>query len=191
MTTAAKPSSSQPWLHQKGAVIQEFGTVKQFPIALSYEARVYACQRLNKVLADTQILYGLYKKHHWNMRGATFYQLHLLLDKHAGEQLELVDVLAERVQTLGGVAVGDPRHVAEITSIPRPPDGVEEVPAMLSRLLAAHETILTEAHDAASRAAELGDDGTNDLLVSQIVRTGELQAWFLAEHLVDTPLVRS
>ncbi|MFF5532983.1 Dps family protein [Streptomyces cinerochromogenes] len=191
MTTGTKPPSSQPWLHQKGAVIQEFGTVKQFPLALSYEARMYSSQRLNKVLADTQILYGLYKKHHWIMRGATFYQLHLLLDKHAGEQLELVDTLAERVQTLGGVAVGDTRHVAEITSIPRPPDGVEEVPAMLSRLLEAHETILTDAHDAAARVAELGDDGTNDLLVSQVIRTGELQAWFLAEHLVDTPLVRS
>lgn len=191
MTTSSKPVSSQPWLHQKGAVIQEFGTVKQFPLGLSHDARMYSCQRLNKVLADTQILYGLYKKHHWLLRGATFYQLHLLLDKHAGEQLELVDTIAERVQTLGGVAVGDPRHVAEITSIPRPPDGVEEVPVMLSRLLEAHETILTQAHDAASRTAELGDDGTNDLLVSQVIRTGELQAWFLAEHLVDTPLVRT
>ncbi|MDX3850833.1 DNA starvation/stationary phase protection protein [Streptomyces sp. AK02-01A] len=191
MTTSSRPGSSQPRLHQKGGVIQEFGTVKQFPLGLSYETRMYSCQRLNKVLADTQILFGLYKKHHWLMRGATFYQLHLLLDKHAGEQLELVDALAERVQTLGGVAVGDPRHVAEITSIPRPPDGVEEVPVMLSRLLEAHESILVEAHDASARTGELGDDGTNDLLVSQVIRTGELQAWFLAEHLVDTPLVRA
>ncbi|MFI2642328.1 Dps family protein [Streptomyces sp. NPDC018610] len=191
MSTVTRSQSSQPWLHQKGAVIQEFGTVKQFPLGLSHDARMYSCQRLNKVLADTQILYGLYKKHHWLLRGATFYQLHLLLDKHAGEQLALVDTIAERVQTLGGVAVGDPRHVAEITSIPRPPDGVEEVPAMLSRLLEAHEAILTQAHDAAARAAGLGDDGTNDLLVSQVIRTGELQAWFLAEHLVDTPLVRT
>lgn len=183
--------SSQPWLHQKGEVIQEFGTVKQFPVALSYEARMYSCQRLNKALADTQILHGLYKKHHWLMRGATFYQLHLVLDQHAGEQLEIIDALAERVQSLGGVAVGDSRHVAEITSIPRPPDGAEEVPAMLSRLLEAHETILVDAHDAAGRAAESGDDGTNDLLVSQVIRTGERQAWFLAEHLVDTPLVRT
>ncbi|MFE9557829.1 Dps family protein [Streptomyces sp. NPDC006703] len=191
MTTSSKPTSSQPWLHQKSAVIQEFGTVKQFPLGLSHDARMYSCQRLNKVLADTQILYGLYKKHHWLLRGATFYQLHLLLDKHAGEQLELVDTIAERVQTLGGVALGDSRHVAELTSIPRPPDGVEQVPAMLSRLLEAHETILIQAHDAASRTGELGDDGTNDLLVSQVIRTGELQAWFLAEHLVDTPLVRT
>jgi starvation-inducible DNA-binding protein len=188
---AAPTRSSQPWLHQHGKEIQAFGTVRQFPIALSAEARLYACQRLNQLLADTQILYALYKKHHWLMRGATFYQLHLLLDKHADEQLALVDKLAERVQTLGGIAVSDPRHVAEITTVPRPPDGCEEVPAMLSRLLEAHELILSDAHDAAGRVAALGDDGTNDLLVSDVIRTGELQAWFLAEHLVDTPLVRA
>ena len=194
MTTAEKtpkPRSSQPWLHQKGQEIQEYGTVRQLPVGLSYNARMYSCQRLNQVLADTQILHSLYKKHHWLMRGQTFYQLHLLMDKHADEQTDLVDKIAERVQTLGGVAVGDPRHVAEITNVPRPPNGVEEVPAMLSRLLEAHEMILEDAHDAAARTQELGDDGTNDILVSEIIRTGELEAWFLAEHLVDTPLVHS
>ncbi|MDE3720472.1 DNA starvation/stationary phase protection protein [Nocardiopsis sp. N85] len=189
--TESKPGSSQPWLHQKGREIQEFGTVRQIPVGLSYDARMYSCQRLNQVLCDTRILHDLYKKHHWLMRGQTFYQLHLLMDKHAEEQLELIDALAERVQTLGGVAVGDPRHVAEITNIPRPPNGVEEVPAMLSRLLEAHETILEDAHDAATRVQETGDDGTNDLLVSEVIRKNELEAWFVAEHLVDTPLVRS
>lgn len=190
-TEAAPMLSSQPWLHQHGKEIQAFGTVRQFPLALSYETRMYACQRLNQLLADSQVLYALYKKHHWLMRGATFYQLHLLLDKHADEQLALVDKIAERVQTLGGIAVGDPRHVADLTKVPRPPDGCEEVPAMLSRLLEAHELILGDAHDAAARVAALGDDGSNDLLVSDVIRTGELQAWFLAEHLVDTPLVRA
>lgn len=190
-TTSSRQTGTQPWLHQRGAEVQAFGSVRQFPIALSRDARMYSCERLNRVLADSQILYALYKKHHWLVRGHTFYSLHLLLDKHAGEQLALVDSLAERVQTLGGVAVGDPRHVAEITHIPRSPDGVEEVPAMLSRLLEAHETILIDAHDAAARVADQGDDGTNDLLVSEVIRTGELQAWFVAEHLVDTPLVRA
>jgi starvation-inducible DNA-binding protein len=191
-TAATRPKlSSQPWLHQHGLEIQEFGTVRVFPIGLSHDVRLYSCQRLNRLLADTQILYALYKKHHWLMRGATFYQLHLLLDKHADEQVELIDKIAERVQTLGGVAVGDPRHVAEITRIPRPPDGCEEVPAMLSRLLEAHEIILNEAHDAAAKVAEHGDDGTNDLIISEVIRSGELQAWFLVEHLVDTPLVRA
>nr|WP_017592962.1 DNA starvation/stationary phase protection protein [Nocardiopsis potens] len=193
MTSTRTPEqhSSQPWLHQKGSEIQRFGTVRQFPVGLSHDARMYSCQRLNQVLADTQILHALYKKHHWLMRGHTFYQLHLLMDKHAGEQAGMVDSLAERVQTLGGVAVGDPRHVAEITRVPRPPDGAEEVPAMLSRLLEAHELILVDAHEAARKADEAGDDGTNDLLVSDVIRTGEMQAWFLAEHLVDTPLVRA
>jgi starvation-inducible DNA-binding protein len=189
--TTRSSVGSQPWLHQKSVEIQKFGTVRQLPVGLSHDARMYSCQRLNQILADTQILHALYKKHHWLMRGVTFYQLHLLMDKHAGEQSELIDAIAERVQTLGGVAIGDPRHVAEITVIPRPPDGVEEVPAMLSRLLEAHETILVASHDAAKQADKMGDDGTNDLLISQVIRTGEMQAWFLAEHLVDTPLIHA
>jgi starvation-inducible DNA-binding protein len=181
------PPSSQPHLHVHGREIQGYGTVRLFPLGLTHDARAYSCQRLNQLLADTQILYALYKKHHWLIRGPTFYQLHLLLDKHAAEQLALIDTLAERIQTLGGVAVGDPRHVAEITRIGRPPNGCEEVPAMLSRLLEAHETILTDAHGAAARVAEQGDDGTNDLIVSDVIRTGESQVWFIAEHLVETP----
>ncbi|RKN36460.1 Dps family protein [Micromonospora musae] len=191
MTGEPNTADSQPRLHQHGREIQAFGSVRQLPVALAYEARLYSCERLNRILADTRILHSLYKKYHWLMRGHTFYQLHLLLDKHADEQLALVDTLAERVQTLGGVAVGDPRHVAELTRIPRPPNGVEEVPGMLSRLLEAHETILIDAHDAAARVAEGGDDGSNDVLVSDLIRTNELQAWFVAEHLVDTPAVRA
>src|SRR6266545_3233504 len=131
------------------------------------------------------------QKQHWLVRGHTFYQLHLLLDKHASEQLALVDLMAERVQTLGGIAVADPRHVAEITNVPRPPNGAEEVPAMLSRLLEAHETIIAEARKGADQADQVGDQGTNDILVSDVLRTNELQTWFVAEHLVDTPAVKA
>jgi starvation-inducible DNA-binding protein len=147
--------------------IQEFDTVRDFPVGLARDTRLHSCKRLNQILADTQSLHALYKRHHWLMRGATFYQLHLLLDKHADQQNELIDKIAKRVQTLGGIAVGDPRHVAEFTKIRRAPNGCEEVPAMLSRLLEAHETILVDAHDAAAKIAELGDDGSNDLIVSE------------------------
>jgi starvation-inducible DNA-binding protein len=150
-----------------------------------------SCQLLNQILADSLILYSLYKKHHWQMRGPTFEQLHLLLDKHAGEQLELIDALAERVQMLGGVAIAEMRHVAEVTTIERAPDGVEEVPAMLSRLLSAHETIITAVRAAIEQTAQNGDGGSNDLLMGDVLRTHEQQVWFLAEHLVDTPLVRA
>jgi starvation-inducible DNA-binding protein len=179
---------SQPNLHQHGREVQRFDQLRAMPLGLAEPVRGEIAAKLNKVLSDTRILHDLYKKSHWLMRGPTFYQLHLLMDKHAGEQDALVDALAERIQTLGGVAVGDPRHVAELTSVPRPPDGAEEVPAMLSRLLEAHELVLTEVREIAHRADELGDDGSNDLLVSEVLRTNELQAWFVAEHLVDTPL---
>ncbi len=182
---------SQPILNQpEGREIQQYGTVRDLPIALDREVRKQSGEIINQVLADTIILYNLYKKHHWLMRGHTFYQLHLLLDKHADEQLELVDVMAERVQTLGGIAVADPRHVAEITKIKRPPNGAEEVPAMLARLLEAHELIIGEVHQAIKETAESGDDGTNDLLMSEVLRTNEKQVWFIVEHLVDTPAVR-
>jgi len=177
--------SSQPLLHQRGLEVQGFGTLRQLPIALSWDVRAESCQLLNHLLADSFILSSLYKKHHWMVRGHTFYQLHLLLDKHAGEQAELIDLLAERVQTLGGVAVADPRHVAEITTIPRPPDGSEQVPAMLSRLLEAHEIIIAKVRNAITRTAANRDDGTNDLLMGDMLRCHELQVWLLAEHLVD------
>lgn len=187
--TRPAASEAQPRLHQQSREIQRFDQLRDMPVGLSAEVRTEVARRLNKVLADTRILHDLYKKTHWLMRGRTFYQLHLLMDKHAEEQDELVDLLAERIQTLGAVAVGDPRHVAEITSIPRAPDGVEEVPAMLSRLLEAHELIIVESREHAERCDELGDDSSNDILVSNVLRTNELQVWFVAEHLVDTPTV--
>jgi starvation-inducible DNA-binding protein len=180
-------AGSQPMWHTSGVEIQEFGTMRLLPIALGHDVRAQSCQELNRILADSQILYNLYKKHHWLMRGMTFYQLHLLLDKHAEEQEDLIDLIAERVQTLGGVAVGDPRHVAEITTVPRPPDGAEEVPAMLSRLLEAHEIIIAKVRDAIENTAQNGDQGTNDILVSEVLRRNELQVWFIAEHLVAQP----
>ncbi|MGC2090403.1 MAG: DNA starvation/stationary phase protection protein, partial [Candidatus Acidiferrales bacterium] len=142
-------------------------------------------------LADTITLRDMYKKHHWQVTGHTFYQIHLLFDKHYGEQNELVDAIAERIQTLGGVSIAMAPDVAETTIIPRPPRGREELPVQLSRLLEAHEFILKETRAFARNAADAGDDGTNDLLVSEVIRTNELQVWFLAEHLVDTPTVRA
>jgi starvation-inducible DNA-binding protein len=185
----ARTGNSQPLLHQRGDEIQCFGQLRDLPLGLSEDVRREMAATLNKVLADTRIVRDLYKKTHWLMRGATFHQLHLLMDRHADEQTKLVDGLAERIQTLGAVAVGDPRQVAELTSIPRPPDGAEEVTAMLSRLVEAHEEIMIATRGAARRAAQLGDDATNDILVSDVLRTNELQTWFVAEHLVNTPLI--
>jgi starvation-inducible DNA-binding protein len=161
------------------------------PIALSQNTRRASADNLNQLLADTITLRDLYKKHHWQVSGPTFYQLHLLFDKHFGEQSELVDTIAERIMMLGGVSVAMSADVAEMTLVPRPPKGREEVPAQISRLLHAHEIVLNEARTIAQQAARDGDDGTNDVLVSNVIRTNEAQVWFIAEHLVDGPLVRA
>jgi starvation-inducible DNA-binding protein len=183
--------SPEPLLVQKAPELQRFGSLRLLPIALSAEARGQSAEILNGILADTTILYALYKKHHWLVAGPTFYQLHLLFDKHAEEQLELIDLIAERIQSLGGIAVGDPRHAAELTTIPRPPDGAEEVPVMISRLLDAHETIIEKVRKGLDATEKNKDLGTNDLLMGDVLRRHELQVWFVAEHLVDVPLTKA
>ena len=187
----SKRSEAQPILHQRGKEIQPFGALTRYPLGLGDDVRQASVQALNQILSDSMVLRDLYKKHHWQVSGPTFYQLHLLFDKHYAEQVELVDALAERVQMLGGVAVAMAHDVAEMTRIERPPRGREEVPVQLSRLLDAHEAILIEARKSAKMCDEKGDPGTSDLLVSDVVRSNEMQVWFLSEHLVDTPLVHA
>ena len=166
--------------------IQQYGTVVNRPISLDAKVRQSNCEKLNQILADTITLRDLYKKHHWQVFGPTFYQLHLLFDKHYEEQAELVDSLAERVQTLGGVAIAMAHDVAETTKINRPPRGRESINVQLYRLLEAHEHIIAETREAADDADENGDQGTNDLLVSDVLRTNEFQVWFITEQLAGT-----
>jgi len=188
---AAGTERARPRLHQQAREIQPFGKIAPLPIALDEKVCQGSVTNLNQLLADTMTLRDLYKKHHWQVAGPTFYPLHLVFDKHHAEQAELVDAIAERIQLLGGVSLAMAPDVAETTIIPRPPRGREEAPVQLSRLLAAHEMIVLEVRAMARQAADAGDAGTNDLLVSQVLRTNELQTWFIAEHLVDVPVVRA
>jgi starvation-inducible DNA-binding protein len=190
-TITRTTSDATPLVGQRGHEIQAYGSIIHMPIALDEETRRESVANLNQVLVDTMTLRDLYKKHHWQVSGPTFYQLHLLFDKHFAEQSELVDTIAERIMMLGGVSIAMAADVAEMTLIPRPPKGREPVPVQISRLLHAHEIILEEARSMARTAADAHDDGTNDLLVSNIIRTNEMHAWFVAEHVVDTPLVHA
>jgi starvation-inducible DNA-binding protein len=185
------PGRARPLVGQRAHEIQAFGTIVKLPIALAEKACAQSVENLNQLLADTITLRDLYKKHHWQVAGHTFYQLHLLYDKHYEEQSELVDEIAERIQLLGGISLAMAADVAEHTLVPRPPKGREEVPVQISRLLHAHEILLEEARSMARQAGASGDEGTNDLIVSDLIRTNELQVWFLAEHLVDVPVVRA
>lgn len=182
---------ARPLLDQHSVEIQPFGTIAKLSIALAETVCKASVENLNQVLADTITLRDMYKKHHWQVAGPTFYQLHLLYDKHHQEQSELVDSIAERIQTLGGISIAMAPDVAETTLIPRLPRGRQEVPVQLSRLLHAHEVILLESRSMAKQAGENGDDGTNDLLVSEVIRINELEVWFLSEHLVPEPLVEA
>lgn len=183
--------SATPLAHQRGREIQSFDKVVRMPIGLDEATCAASVKALNQVLADTITLRDLYKKHHWQLSGHTFYQLHLLFDKHAEEQSELVDGVAERIQLLGGISVAMAADVAELTQIERPPKGREAVPVQISRLLEAHEHLCKLCRKSAGDASDAGDEGTNDLLISEVLRTNELQAWFVAEHVVDTPLVHA
>jgi starvation-inducible DNA-binding protein len=189
--TNGRRRSPEPKLGLSAPEIQRFGTLRSLPIALPDKAKTASCKLLNEILSDSMVLYALYKKHHWLVAGPTFYQLHLLFDKHAEEQTEVIDLLAERVQSLGGIAVGDPRHAAELTTIPRPPDGAEQIAVMIDRTLRAHETIIEKVRAGITATDESKDWGTNDILMSDVLRRHELQVWFLSEHVVDVPLVTS
>jgi starvation-inducible DNA-binding protein len=189
---ASHGTTAQPRFHQRAAEIQAYGTVNHLlPLELEETVRLEMAAQLNQLLADTMTLRDLYKKSHWQVAGPTFYQLHLLFDKHFDEQVELVDSIAERIQLLGGISIAMAHDVAEMTRIERPPRGREAVPVQLSRLLDAHQVIIGQVRKLGRRAGELGDDGTNDLVVSEVLRRNELQAWFLSEHLVDAPLVHA
>jgi starvation-inducible DNA-binding protein len=180
-----------PIINQHAPEVQKFG--ERFPVPIGLEDKVCEASiaALNLMLANTMTLRDLYKKHHWQVSGATFYQLHLLFDKHYGEQVTLMDLIAERIQTLGGISVAMAKDVAKMTTIEQPPRGREQVPVQISRLLEAHEVVLKDARKMARESTERGDDGTNDLLVSNVIRTHETQVWFLSEHLVNLPLLKA
>src|ERR1700690_577274 len=185
-------ASAQPRFHQSAEVVQEYGTVTHaLPLELMEPVRLEMTEQLNQLLADTITLRDLYKKSHWQVAGPTFYQLHLLFDKHYEEQNEIVDTIAERIQLLGGISIAMAADVAETTRIARPPKGREAVPVQISRLLDAHQIIISHCRELAERADKLGDAGTNDVVVSDVLRTGELQVWFVSEHLVEAPLVEA
>lgn len=185
---SAGSMEGQPRLQQRSREIQGFQQLRTVPLGIPEAAIGQSVTLLNQVLVDSITLYDLYKKHHWQMSGPTFYQLHLLLDKHAEEIEQTIDLVAERIQTLGGVTLGMPFDVAERTKIERPPLGMESVPAMLSRTVEAHANIIRTVREGIELTERNKDYGTNDLLVSDVLRMHEMQVWMISQHLVDTPL---
>ncbi len=188
-TTNGTQTGAQPNYHPKSYELQKYGAIHAVPLGMPEETLKQNVGMLNQLLADSITLYNLYKKHHWQVTGPTFYQLHLLLDKHADEVLETVDTIAERIQTLGGVTTGMPFEVAEMTKIERPPTGEEDIPAMLARTVNAHATVIKTIREGIEQTDDNKDYATNDLLSSRVLPMHELQVWFVSQHLVNTPIV--
>ena len=168
---------------EQADVVLAYGSVVPVHVGLPEAVRAQSVLTLNRLLAHTMAVRDLYKKAHWQTAGATFYELHRLFDVHHAAQVELIDVLAERVGTLGGVALALSHDVAEESRISRAPRGRESAVHQLRRFVDAHEMILEEARPLAREAGARGDEGTTDIIVSEVVRTNELQAWFIAQHL--------
>ena len=179
-----KQQAVQPNLHQQSHETQKYGEIVKLPNGLSEKVCKESVALLNQCLADTITLRDMYKKHHWQVVGPTFNQLHLMYDQHYEGQVLLVDILAERIQLLGGIALAMAADIAETTKIARPPRGREPAAVQLKRLAEAHELIIIAARDAAEKVDKSGDAGSNDVFVSNVLRTNELQVWFLTEHLV-------
>ncbi|SFP19396.1 Dps family protein [Variovorax sp. 770b2] len=180
----AKTEEVKPDLDQKSHETQRYGEIVKLPNGLSEKVCKESVALLNQCLADTITLRDMYKKHHWQVVGPTFNQLHLMYDQHYEGQVLLVDILAERIQLLGGIALAMAADIAETTKIARPPRGREPAAVQLRRLAEAHEHIIVGAREAAEKVDKSGDAGSNDVFVSNVLRTNELQVWFLTEHLV-------
>jgi starvation-inducible DNA-binding protein len=181
--------SAQPILNQRSKSIQPFGTVVNYPIALSEAVRKANVASLNQILADSIYLRDLYRKSEWQVTGATFRQMKHLFHRHYKKLDHIVGKIGKRVQTLGGVSVVVPNDVVEMTKIERPPIDREELPVQLSRLLEGHERILAECHALARQGDANGDDGTVELISDHVILPLEKAVWHLAAHLTDTPLV--
>jgi len=187
----AADQAVKPNMQQESHETQKYGEIVKLPNGLSEDVCKKSVALLNQCLADTITLRDMYKKHHWQVVGPTFNQLHLMYDQHFEAQVLLVDILAERIQLLGGIALAMAADIAETTRIPRPPRGREPAAVQIRRLAEAHEMIIIGAREAAKKVDEIGDDGSNDVFVSNVLRTNELQVWFLTEHLVAASPVQA
>lgn len=171
-------------------IVQRFGHLISVDIGLRAEVRHKSVAALNRLLAHTLALRDLYKKAHWQTHGITFYQLHLLFDNHAQEQAAIADELAERIQMLGGVCLALAEDVLQESRISRAARDRESVTRQLARLVEGHKLILGEGRELARAVADTKDEGTNDLIISRVIRSNEQQSWFVAEHLEHQSNIR-
>jgi starvation-inducible DNA-binding protein len=164
-------------------IIQEFGALAPVRIGLAEDVRSKSVRALNRLLAHTMAMRDAYKKAHWQYRAPPSTSCTCCSTSTTTEQVEIMDAIAERVQTLGGVTfalaqdVMPPNRISHRAARPRKRQRAAGAPAGRPRDHPARSP------SAGARGRRSGDDGTNDLIVSQVVRSNELQSWFIVQHL--------
>jgi starvation-inducible DNA-binding protein len=138
-------------------------------IVMAGKANEATIASLNRVLADSMMLRDIYKKSQWEVTGEAFYKLRALYAVHHDEQGDLIELIAERIQSLGGRCIAMPAEVIQYTTLATPPRTPELPQAQLRRLLDAHKRMLYALQAAAKRALDIGDDATHDVLTQEVI----------------------
>jgi starvation-inducible DNA-binding protein len=151
-------------------------------IDLPVKTREKMAALLNQQLADMSDLYSQTYQAHWNVKGAGFYQLHILLEKLGDELEEYIDLIAERVTTLGGVAKGTLRMAASASRLPEYPSNVFDSLAVVETLAERYALLAATTRAAIDTAQDQDDIGTTDLF-TEISRSLDKALWILDSHM--------
>ncbi|GAA5432977.1 DNA protection during starvation protein [Haloarcula japonica] len=169
-------------------VRREFGEVEENELRLDKEKSEQVINALNQDLADTYTLYHQVKKHHWNVEGAEFRDLHLFLGDAAGHAEEAADELAERAQALGGTPIAGGKAQEEHASVEPEGQDVYDIRTSLENDLEMYGDVIESLRDHIDLAENLGDHATAQILREIIVQTEE-DAHHIEHYLEDDTLV--
>ena len=169
-------------------VLQEFGTVEENGLRLGTEKAEQIIDALNTDLAAAYTLYHQLKKHHWNVEGAEFRDLHLFLGEAAEHAEEATDEIAERAQALGGTPVASMENLAEHSPVEAEDEDVYDIRTSLENDLEMYGDIIESLRDHVELAENLGDHATAELLREILVQTEE-DAHHIEHYLEDDTLV--
>jgi len=146
-------------------------------IGIDEDDRQQITEGLSRLLADTYTLYLKTHNYHWNVTGPMFQTLHLMFETQYNELALAVDLIAERIRSLGELAPATYRQFAELSSIDEdtePPDATE----MIRRLVLGQEAVARTARSVFEPVEKAKDEATADLL-TQRLQVHEKTAWML------------
>jgi len=145
---------------------------------LDANARAAVADALNRVLADTYVLYQKTHAYHWNVTGPQFPVLHAMFEEQYREMWAALDEMAERVRAIGAFAPASGRAFASLASIESAEDAPPPAHEMIRNLLDGHETLIRRTREALETAAQVNDAASEDLLTVRL-QTHEKTAWML------------